>query len=131
MPRKIKVVDVAENQIVVKSENVITDIPNSESIDVPQPETINPVIIPDEVADEILKEVEIDKNNNDSKTGTCSFCKKTMLLKNLKYAHPKVCKNRPPPETVKVYFSCLYLLVTYVGHKVLCVRVLAWSKPSP
>ena len=21
-----------------------------------------------------------------------------MLLKNLKYAHPKVCKNRPPPE---------------------------------
>ena len=25
-------------------------------------------------------------------------CGKTMLLKNLKYAHPKVCKNRPPPE---------------------------------
>ena len=21
-----------------------------------------------------------------------------MLIKNLKYAHPKVCKNRPPPE---------------------------------
>ena len=99
MPRKIKVVDVAENQIIVKSENVITDIPNSESIDVPQPETISPVIIPDEVADEILKEVEIDKTNNDSKTGTCSLCNKTMLLKNLKYAHPKVCKNRPPPET--------------------------------
>jgi hypothetical protein len=22
-----------------------------------------------------------------------------MLAKNLRYAHPKVCKNRPPPET--------------------------------
>ena len=27
---------------------------------------------------------------------TCELCGKTMLVKNLKYAHPKVCKKRPP-----------------------------------
>ena len=97
------------NQIEVKTSNVITDVPND--VNVPEPELDSPVVIPDEVADEIFKtdivdNVKADVSSNDSlkvvipepKTGTCNLCGKTMLSKNLRYAHPKVCKNRPPPE---------------------------------
>ena len=94
------------NNIVVAEANPITDIPND--IDVPQPEPPkDPVVIPDAVADEIFEQIKIDKQDDlkvakveeqTSKTGTCNLCGKTMLIKNLKYAHPKVCKNRPPPE---------------------------------
>ena len=103
MPRKIKIVDVVENQIEVKTHNVITDIPNDVNVPDPEPELDSPVVIPDEVADEILKP-ELSSNDDlkvvipEPKTGTCNLCGKTMLLKNLKYAHPKVCKNRPPAE---------------------------------
>ena len=59
-------------------------------------------MIPDEVADDILKTEDdvkvVEVEEPTPKTGTCNLCGKTMLLKNLKYAHPKVCKNRPPPE---------------------------------
>ena len=103
MPRKIKIVDVVENQIEVKTHNVITDIPNDVNVPDPEPELDSPVIIPDEVADEILKP-ELSSNDDlkivipEPKTGTCNLCGKTMLSKNLRYAHPKVCKNRPPAE---------------------------------
>jgi hypothetical protein len=103
MPRKIKVVDVAENQIEVKTNNVITDIPNDVNVPDPEPEIDSPVVIPDEVADEILKP-ELSSNDDlkivipEPKTGTCNLCGKTMLSKNLRYARPKVCKNRPPAE---------------------------------
>ena len=101
MPRKIKIVDVVENQIEVKTHNVITDIPND--VNVPEPEIESPVVIPDEVAEEILK-TEISSNDSckvnipEPKTGTCNLCGKTMLSKNLRYAHPKVCRNRPPQK---------------------------------
>ena len=107
MPRKIKVVDVVENQIMVQKENTITDIPNDVNIPdaIPQPDPPDsPVEIPDKVADEIFEQGKIDTSDDVKvqgptiKTGTCSLCGKTMLAKNLKYAHPKVCKNRPPPE---------------------------------
>ena len=107
MPRKIKVVDVVENQIVVQKENTITDIPNDVIVKakpepIPEPECPDsPVIIPDEVADEILKvdtDDDVKAKEPIAKTGQCKLCGKTMLAKNLKYAHPKVCKNRPPPE---------------------------------
>ena len=109
MPRKIKVVDVVENQIAVQTANTITDIPNDvivaaepDPIPIPDPESPDsPVVIPDEVADEILKvdtDDEVKAKEPIAKTGTCKLCGKTMLAKNLKYAHPKVCKNRPPPE---------------------------------
>ena len=107
MPRKIKLVDVVENQIEVKTHNVITDIPNDvahpEQEHIPEVELDSPVIIPDEVADEILKP-ELSSNDDlkivipEPKTGTCNLCGKTMLSNNLRYAHPKVCKNRPPAE---------------------------------
>jgi hypothetical protein len=104
-PRKIKVVDVANTNIVAES-NPTTDIPNDVVIHVKTPvevpELDSPVVIPDKVADDILntdddvKVVNVEEPT--PKTGTCNLCGKTMLIKNLKYAHPKVCKNRPPPE---------------------------------
>ena len=105
MPRKIKVVDVANTDIVAEP-NPTTNIPNDVVVDVKpkieEPELDSPVVIPDEVADEILKtedDLKVAKVEEPApKTGTCNLCGKTMLLKNLKYAHPKVCKNRPPPE---------------------------------
>ena len=36
---------------------------------------------------------------NKQQTATCDYCGKSMLLKNLNYAHPKVCKNRPRPPS--------------------------------
>jgi len=104
MPRKIKIVDVVENQIAIQTENTITDIPNDVLVPdpIPEPEVPDsPVVIPDEVADEILKvetDDEVKVKEPVAKTGTCKLCGKTMLAKNLRYAHPKVCKNRPPPE---------------------------------
>ena len=107
MPRNIKVVDVVENQIAVQTANTITDIPNDVIGDVkpdpiPEPESPDsPVVIPDQVADEILKvdtDDEVKAKEPIAKTGTCKLCGETMLAKNLKYAHPEVCKNRPPPE---------------------------------
>ena len=109
MPRNIKVVHVVENQIAVQTANTITDIPNDvivvakpDPIPIPEPESPDsPIVIPDKVADEILKvdtDDEVKAKEPITKTGTCKLCGKTMLAKNLKYAHPKVCKNRPPPE---------------------------------
>ena len=96
MPRKIKVVNV-ENEIVA-TPDPITDIPNDEQVDPDPPD--EPIVIPEETVKEILQQNEIDNDTTkEPKTGTCNLCGKTMLLKNLKYAHPKVCKNRPPPES--------------------------------
>ena len=95
MPRKIKVVNV-ENEIVA-TPDPITDIPNDEQVYPDPPD--EPIVIPEETVKEILQQNEIDNDTTkEPKTGTCNLCGKTMLLKNLKYAHPKVCKNRPPPE---------------------------------
>ena len=49
-------------------------------------------------------EIKVESNEkelkqNKSQTGTCELRGKTMLIKNLKYAHPKVCKNRPRPPS--------------------------------
>ena len=109
MPRKIKVVDVVENQIAVQTANTITDIPNDvivaakpDPIPIPEPESSDiPEVVLDEVVDEPSKidtDDEVKAKEPIAKTGTCKLCGKTMLAKNLRYAHPKVCKNRPPPE---------------------------------
>ena len=95
MPRKIKVVSL-ENEIVA-TPDPITDIPNDEQVYPDPPD--EPKVIPEETVKEILEQNEIDNDAaKEPKTGRCSLCGKTTLLKNLKYAHPKVCKNRPPPE---------------------------------
>ena len=108
MVRKIKVVNV---DMTIKSDPVV-EIQNENLKDVIEPEIIQPIeaapIItePPKVEEPIKSEDEIiiDTNTKPEKkpvaTGTCDLCGKTMLLKNLKYAHPKVCKSRPPPPTL-------------------------------
>ena len=109
MPRKIKVVDVAVSKV---EESPTVEIPNE-----PKPveiaSEIKPEILPEPITikeeptqvEEPIKtedDIKIVSNSEELKrnkapTGTCELCGKTMLLKNLKYAHPKVCKSRAPP----------------------------------
>ena len=103
MPRKIKVVPVAEMEIKqdpiveIPNEPTPTEISSNQSVEVnvdpepPKPEEI--IQSEDEIKVTTNKE-ELVKNK--APTGTCELCGKTMLLKNLKYAHPKVCKSKPP-----------------------------------
>jgi len=108
MVRKIKIVNV---DMTIKTDPII-EIQNENLKDVIEPEVIQPIeealIIeePVKVEEQIKSEDEviIDTNTKPEKkpvaTGTCDLCGKTMLLKNLKYAHPKVCKSKPPPPTI-------------------------------
>ena len=103
MVRKIKIVNVAETEI---KQDPIVEIPNeptpaeiasNTSVEVnvdPEPPKVEDVV---QSEDEIkITSNEKELKQNKSPTGTCELCGKTMLLKNLKYAHPKVCKSKPP-----------------------------------
>ena len=52
----------------------------------------------------------------DQETGSCELCGKTVLVKNLKYAHPTVCKKRlpspppPPPTTPKIIVEKIFAM---------------------
>ncbi len=109
MVRKIKVVSVGDMTI---EKEIKTDIPNE-----PQPseikasetviQDVQPPVVEDTPEEEAIKtedEITITGNQkelkqNKQQTATCDFCGKSMLLKNLRYAHPKVCKNRPRPPS--------------------------------
>lgn len=71
----------------VKPKSVVKEEPKIEMVE-PEPALLPKVPEPEPKANE--SEVKSEP------TGTCELCGKTMLLKNLKYAHPKVCKKKPP-----------------------------------
>lgn len=109
MPRKIKVVDIEKSKV---EKEIKTDIPNEpEPSEIKEPETViedePPIMIEDTPQEEAIKtedEMIVTGNQkelkeNKQQTATCDFCGKSMLLKNLIYAHPKVCKNRPRPPS--------------------------------
>ena len=109
MVRKIKVVDVEQMKV---EKEIKTEIPNE-----PQPseikeservvEDVQPIAVEDTLVEEPIKtedETTITENikepkKNKQETATCDYCGKSMLLKNLRYAHTKVCKNRPQPPS--------------------------------
>jgi len=107
MVRKIKVVPVVETEI---KQDPIVEIPNeptpseiasNPSVEVnvdPEPPKPEEVIQSEDEIKIVTNKEELLKNK--APTGTCDLCGKTMLLKNLKYAHPKVCKSKPPPPPV-------------------------------
>jgi len=107
MVRKIKVVNLVETEI---KQDPIVEIPNeptpaeiasNTSVEVnvePEPPKPEEVIQSEDEIKIITNKEELIKNK--APTGTCDLCGKTMLLKNLKYAHPKVCKSKPPPPPV-------------------------------
>ena len=104
MPRKIKVVPVAEMEtkqdpiVEIPNEPTPTEISSNQSLEVnvdPEPPKTEEVIQSEvEIIKVTTNKEELVKNK--APTGTCELCGKTMLLKNLKYAHPKVCKSKPP-----------------------------------
>jgi hypothetical protein len=109
MPRKIKVVDIEQTKV---EKEIKTDIPNEPiPSDIKEPEVViedvQPIVVEDTPEEEAIKtedEITITGNQkelkeNKQQTATCDYCGKIMLLKNLKYAHPKVCKNRPRPPS--------------------------------
>ena len=109
MVRKIKVVDI--EQVKVEKE-INTEIPNEpQPSEIKEPEAViedvQPIVVEDTPVEEAIKtedEITITGNQkelkeNKQQTASCDYCGKSMLLKNLKYAHPKVCKNRPRPPS--------------------------------
>jgi len=93
MPRKTKIVAVPVESVEAVEE--VKAIENVETVEVVEPvveqlpstpETFNTITITEQPEVSNLK-------------GKCDMCGKTMLFKNLKYAHPKICKNRPRPPT--------------------------------
>ena len=97
MVRKIKVVNVTNN------EPVITEAVEKPKVEaVVELPVVEPVVeLPSVVEPKVEPVVElppvVEPRVKQDQMGTCVLCNKTMLLKNLKYAHPKVCKNKPQP----------------------------------
>ena len=103
MVRKIKVVPVVETEIKqdpiieIPNEPTPSEIASNPSVEVnvdPEPPKPEEVIQSEDEIKITTNKEELVKNK--APTGTCELCGKTMLLKNLKYAHPKVCKSKPP-----------------------------------
>ena len=109
MPRKIKVVDIEQAKVEKEIETEIPNEPQPSEIKEPEVaiEDVPPIVVENTQEEEAIKtedEITITGNQkelkqNKQQTATCDFCGKSMLLKNLKYAHPKVCKNRPRPPS--------------------------------
>lgn len=111
MPRKIKIVNVSKMEVgsdpivEIPNEPTPTEISSAPSTNEPIKTEDVPLAIENEVPiPEVIQsedEIKVESNEKELKqnrapTATCDLCGKTMLLKNLKYAHPKVCKNKPP-----------------------------------
>ena len=109
MVRQIKVIQVETQDITIGQDPVVeipseypvilsstTEVSDKASIDTNDTLALPELRQLDEV--ETPKELPIAKSK--ILTGTCELCGKTMLIKNLKYAHPKVCKNREPTPVI-------------------------------
>ena len=98
MPRKVKIINVADNVPVI---NETVEEPKVETVEEPKVE-LPPVVetkVEEPKAEEPKVELPsiVEPKAKSEQMATCELCGKTMLLKNLKYAHPKVCKNKPKP----------------------------------
>ena len=95
MAKKIKVVDVADNEAVEETPSIETpevEIPMIEEPTVEEPKETED--IPNsEPPKQLLKQP------ISARYITCDFCNKNMLMKTYKYSHKKLCetKNAPPP----------------------------------
>jgi hypothetical protein len=105
MPRKVKVVNLSGDvPIVNETVEPKVDEPVNEvkveqvvkPVNEPVLETKVEPIVETKVEQVVETKEEPKKSKAEQETGSCVLCGKTMLVKNLKYAHPKVCKKRPP-----------------------------------
>ena len=105
MPRKVKVanlsgeVPVVNETVEAKVDEPINEV-KVEAVPEPVVETVVEAVVEQEVETKVEPVVETKeepkKQKAEQQMATCELCGKTMLVKNLKYAHPKVCKKRPP-----------------------------------
>ena len=100
MPRKIKVVNlntgvpIVNDAVEAKVDEQVNEV-HVEPVAEPVVETIvEPLVQP--LVETKSEQSKPKTSKAEQQTATCELCGKTMLAKNLKYAHPKVCKKRPP-----------------------------------
>ena len=113
MPRKVKVVNLSGDVPIVnetveaKVDEPVNEVKVEQVVE-PVNETVNEPVVETKVEPVVETKEEPKKSKAEQETGTCELCGKTMLAKNLKYAHPKVCKKRlpspppPPPPTPNI-----------------------------
>ena len=92
MPRKVKVVNL-NGDVPIMNETVESQVAEPLVEPIAEP-VVEPVVAP--VVEPVIETSQTKKSKVEQETGTCELCGKTMVAKNLKYAHPKVCKKRPP-----------------------------------
>lgn len=146
MVRKIKVIQVETQDITIEKDPVVeipseypviqsstTEVSDKASID-----TNDTLALPElRQLDEVETPKEIPITESKILKGTCNLCGKTMLIKNLKYAHPKVCKNReptpeiPPPPAPYVVIDKVVVQVNEKPDKVYINRPETAPQISP
>ena len=123
MPKKIKVVEISAEEEPIQEVKSDLGIPSSEPIEeelksepVLEPTEPEPVLIEEKEPEPKTKQIEqppIVENQELEKTpeekpkkqpavmGTCEVCGKTMLMKTLRYSHPKLCQSSKPQQEPK------------------------------
>ena len=97
MPRKVQVGNLSGDvPIVNETVEAKVDEPANEVKVEQLAEPVVEPIVETKVEPVVVEPTQSKKSKVEQETGTCELCGKTMLVKNLKYAHPKVCKKRPP-----------------------------------
>jgi len=99
MAKKIKVVDVAENEVVIEAP--VEETPIVEPV-VEEPVVEEPAVEESKAIEDVPNSEppkQILKQSISDRYITCDFCNKNMLMKTYKYSHKKLCetKNAPPP----------------------------------
>ena len=101
MPRKVKVVNLSGDVPIVnetveaKVDEPVNEVKVETVVETVVEPKVEPVVEP-KVEPVVETKEEPKKSKAEQQMATCELCGKTMLAKNLKYAHPKVCKKRPP-----------------------------------
>ena len=101
MVKKLKVVDVAEDEEAKPIEQPTPVEPTAVEVEDPIQEDVKP--IEEEVVEEAqvidAPQVALTKQPKQCEYITCENCNKNMLMNTFRYSHKKVCdaKNKPPP----------------------------------
>lgn len=101
MPRKVKVVNlnsdvpVVNEAVEAKVDEPVNEVKVEPVVEPVVEPKVEPVVEP-KVEPLVAPKEEPKISKAEQQMATCELCGKTMLVKNLKYAHPKVCKKRPP-----------------------------------
>lgn len=100
MVKKLKVIDVVENEEAAPSPQEAPEPPEEKPVEEPQEEDKQVEPTPEEKpSEEQPHETKTEKEEKLRQYITCNLCNKQFLAKTFKYSHQKLCqsKHRPPP----------------------------------